>query len=172
MKPILFIFSGLPGVGKTSLARRVAREYGAAYLRIDTIEQALRELCRIEVRGEGYRLAYRIAADNLKTGRNVVADSCNPVELTRREWENVAMENGAAFLNIEITCSNREEHRHRVETRKSDISGLKLPDWQEIESHYFDQWSSCRITLDTTGCSVRESFEALNQKIIAQWMGS
>ncbi len=45
-KPVLFIFSGLPGSGKSTLARAVARHFAAAYVRIDTIEQALRDLSR------------------------------------------------------------------------------------------------------------------------------
>lgn len=88
MNPATFyIFSGLPGSGKTTLARFLARRVGAAHLRIDTIEQALRDLCSVDVQGEGYRLAYRVAADILSSGGSVAADSCNPIELTRREWE-------------------------------------------------------------------------------------
>src|SRR5688572_30698345 len=86
----LYVFSGLPGAGKTVLSQQLATHFGAAYLRIDTIEQALRDICGINVQGEGYRLAYRIAADNLRLGVSVVADSCNPIELTRDEWEEVA----------------------------------------------------------------------------------
>jgi predicted kinase len=87
----LYIFSGLPGTGKTTLSQLFARRIGAAHLRIDTIEQALRELCSIDVQGEGYRLADRVASDILKAGVDVVADSCNPIELTRREWEEAAV---------------------------------------------------------------------------------
>lgn len=82
-KAILFIFSGLPAVGKSTFAKSVVKHFGVAYLRIDTIEQGLKDLCRINVEGKGYRLTYRIAADNLQLGNNVVADCCNPIELTR-----------------------------------------------------------------------------------------
>jgi predicted kinase len=41
--PTLYIFSGLPGSGKSSLAKLLACERHAVYLRIDTIEQGLRE---------------------------------------------------------------------------------------------------------------------------------
>ena len=40
---MLIIFGGLPASGKTTIARDLARQLGATYLRIDTIEQALRE---------------------------------------------------------------------------------------------------------------------------------
>ena len=85
MKHVLFIFSGLPASGKSTLAKLLAKKYNAVYLRIDTIEQGLRDLCYFDVQGEGYRLSYRIAADNLKLKHNVVTDSCNPVNFTRKE---------------------------------------------------------------------------------------
>ena len=83
--PKLFIFSGLPGTGKTTLSQRLAQHTGAVHLRIDTIEQALRDLCKLDVQAEGYGLAYRVASDNLRLGLHVVADSCNPIDLTRQE---------------------------------------------------------------------------------------
>ena len=165
MKPALFIFSGLPASGKSSLAKRLAREYRAVWLRIDTIEQALRELCEINVQGEGYRLAYRIAADNLKLGLHVVADSCNPWELTRREWNRTAKEGGAAAIDIEVVCSDSAEHRKRVESRESEVAGLKLPAWDEVCTREYHPWSSKRIIIDTASRSAEESFEELKRRI-------
>lgn len=92
----LYIFSGLPGTGKTTLAQGLARQIGACHLRIDTIEQGLRDLCGCRVEGEGYRLAHRIAQDNLRLGLGVIADAVNPWPLTRQEWQQVAIAVGAA----------------------------------------------------------------------------
>jgi predicted kinase len=162
--PTLYIFSGLPASGKSTLARMLAAHVGAAYLRIDTIEQALRDLCAFDVQGEGYRLAYRIAADNLTSGLSVVADSCNPLELTRREWEQVASDAGARSVNIEIICSDVREHRHRVETRTSTIEGLRLPTWTEVEGRVYDPWSSDRIVVDTAGRSEAECLAEITSR--------
>jgi predicted kinase len=38
---MLIVFSGLPGVGKTTIAQALARELRATYVRIDTIEDAI-----------------------------------------------------------------------------------------------------------------------------------
>lgn len=145
----LFVFSGLPGVGKSTLARAVVRARGGAYLRIDTIEQGLRDLCGVQVQGEGYRLAYRIAADNLREGVDVIADCCNPVELTRDEWETTAREAGAAFCHIEVICPDAVEHRRRVETRISEVPGLVLPTWEQVRMREYHRWTRQRLVVDT-----------------------
>lgn len=167
MKSILFIFSGLPATGKSVLAQFVAKEYNAVYLRIDTVEQGLRDVCNMNVQGEGYLLSYRIVADNLKLGLNVVADSCNPIQLTRNEWQEIAEKNDVEFINIEVVCSDKDEHRKRVEERKSDIPGLKLPTWEDVENREYHPWKSNRIVIDTANKSVEESLEEIKRKIRA-----
>lgn len=161
----LYIFSGLPGAGKTVLARQLATHFRAAYLRIDTIEQALRDICGINVQGEGYRLAYRIAADNLQLGVSVVADSCNPVELTRDEWEEVAQQSQALHINIEIICSDRKEHRERIELRRPTVAGLALPGWDEVLAREYHTWTRERIVIDTSGKTKSQSFDELLSKL-------
>jgi predicted kinase len=163
--PILYIFAGLPGSGKSTLSQQLARRVNAVYLRIDTIEQALRDLCAIDVQGEGYRLAYRIAADNLQLGISVVADSCNPIELTRREWEQVALAARARYVNIEVVCADGREHRRRVETRASAVPGLHQPTWHDVESREYHAWSVDRIVVDTAGRSEGTSVAELLQQL-------
>jgi len=159
--PLLYIFSGLPGSGKSTLARQVARRGHPLYLRIDSIEQGLRDLCAIDVTSEGYRLAYRLASDNLRLGLSVVADSCNPLELTRRAWEAVAVDAGARFINIEVRCSDPVEHRARVEGRVSTLPGLRLPTWREVVEREYHPWSADRIMIDTAARTEVASFDRL-----------
>jgi predicted kinase len=55
---MLIVFSGLPGVGKTTIARELACSLAAVYLRIDSIEQALRQ-AGLAVEAEGTPLPMR-----------------------------------------------------------------------------------------------------------------
>jgi predicted kinase len=56
---MLYIFGGLPGAGKSTLAASFARERRALYLRIDTIEQVLRDAETPLSGPQGYSVAYR-----------------------------------------------------------------------------------------------------------------
>src|SRR5215813_3935735 len=165
MKASLYLFSGLPGTGKTVLSQRLASRLKAVHLRIDTVEQALRDLCGIVVEGEGYGLAYRVAADNLRLGVSVVADSCNPIELTRSAWETLARDTQARCVNIEVICFDALEHRRRVESRKPSVAGLVLPTWEAVLRREYHPWTRERIVVDTAGKTENDSFEELLSKL-------
>ena len=146
---MLIILSGLPGTGKTTIARVLAKEFGAFHLRIDTIEQALRNK-GLTVVDEGYRIAYALAEDNLRLGLTVIADSVNPIQLTREAWHDVAKRVGKRHLDVEIICSDKSEHRCRVETRSADITGHKLPTWADVEGRHYEAWRTNPLRIDTS----------------------
>ncbi len=163
---MLYIFSGLPGTGKTALSRHLAHEQQAVHLRIDTIEQALREAGGFVTGPEGYVIAYGIAEDNLRLGLRVVADSVNPVQITRAAWRNVATRANVPFVEIEVICSDEAEHRDRVTTRPTDIAGFKLPTWDEIASRTYEPWEAEHLVIDTAGQTLKQSVAAL-QRVLA-----
>jgi len=167
---MLIIFGGLPGSGKTTLARELARRTGAFHLRIDLIEQAMRNCGRMQapLDGAGYHVAYALAEDNMRNGHSVIADSVNSLQATRDAWLEVAHRAGVKAVEIEIQCSDAQEHRRRVESRATDIEGLRLPTWQEILSREYHPWIREPIVIDTAGRSVEQSIAALQAALASR----
>ena len=153
---MLVVLSGLPGVGKTTIARELAVAMSAVHLRIDTIEQALRN-AGLQVEGEGYSVAYAVAADNLRLGRIVVADCVNPWPLTRDEWRLVADRAGVRIVDVEVVCSDVDEHRRRVESRLTDLPGHRTPTWTEVVERDYRPWPCETFVIDTALLDVKES---------------
>ena len=161
--PTLIAFGGLPGTGKTAVARELARELGAVYLRIDSIEQAIRALGILDkpIEDEGYRVAYALAEENLRVGRTVIADCVNPLQITRDAWVAVADRAGASVVEVEVICSDSKQHQQRIENRVPDISGLNLPSWDEVLSREYEPWQRKHVVVDTARSSVEDNVNEL-----------
>ena len=157
---MLVVLGGLPGVGKTTIARELVRATGAVHVRIDSIEQALRN-AGLDVEGEGYSVAYAIAQDNLRLGLIVVADCVNPWPLTRDEWRAVAGRADVRAIDVEVVCSDADEHRRRIEARSPDIPGHRLPTWSDVITRDYRAWNGERLVIDTARLNVEASVRAI-----------
>lgn len=167
---MLIAFAGLPGTGKTTLARAVAGERRATYLRVDTIEQSLRDsgVLAGDVGPAGYVVAYALATANLRLGQEVVADSVNPITITREAWRNAAREAGVAIVEVEVICSDAAEHRRRVETRTVDVPGLVPPSWGAVVARDYAIWDRPRVVIDTARLSVADALAELRAELRAR----
>lgn len=161
--PVLVCFSGLPAVGKSTLAKRVASALGGVYLRVDSVEQSLRdyEFTDDQIGGAGYGVVCRVATDNLLLGRHVVADQVNPWPLTRDMFRKAASQGGSQCLDLEIVCSDPAEHRRRVESRKPEVTGLKMPGWDEVVERDYQPWTSPILQIDTAKTSAPDAVAAI-----------
>jgi predicted kinase len=167
---MLIVFGGLPGVGKTAIARELASQLGAVHLRVDSIEQAIRDsgVASRSLDDAGYRVGYAVAEDNLRIGRTVIADSVNPLSVTRDAWVSVANRAQEDVIEIEVQCSDPEEHRRRVETRATDIAGLRLPTWDDVVCRDYHPWHRERVVVDTANCSMEKNVQMLREKLAAR----
>ena len=162
---MLIIFGGLPGSGKSSISLRLAEKLNAVYLRIDSIETAINNSALQVEQAEdaGYLAAYDVAKDNLALGHTVIADSVNPIEISRAAWRNVAIVGGKKFLEIEIICSDKSEHMRRIEARNSDVNDTTpVVSWEKIMQREYNDWDSPDLQLDTFKMSVDDCVEHIH----------
>lgn len=144
--PLLVVLSGRPGVGKTTISRRLGAALGAAVLRIDVIESAIARSApeRVPVGPVGYAVATEVARSCLAVGTPVVVDAVNPVPEARAGWPLLAVETGADVVLIEVVMADADEHRRRVESRESDVDGLVVPSWQDVLTSDYVPWDETR----------------------------
>lgn len=154
--PVLVVLGGLPASGKTTIARELATTRGLVHLRVDSIEQAIRESGELQnPMVAGYMVSYAVAADQLDRGLSVVADQVNPVDATRRAWQEVAREHGARLVQVEVSCSDAELHRSRAEARTTGVDGLLQPRWDQIVGRRYEPMTA-DLHLDTADLEVAE----------------
>jgi len=166
---MLIVIGGLPGTGKTTIARKMAARWSAAYLRIDVVEEAIRAagVPAAEVGPAGYLAANALAASNLTNGLAVVADCVNPVRESREGWRRTATSVGARIVEIEVVCSDPTEHRRRVETRQTDVDGLILPTWREVLERDYTPWEEPHLVIDSARFTPDEAIAIIERHIAA-----
>jgi predicted kinase len=160
---VLYVFAGLPGTGKTTLSRRLARDIAAVHLRIDTIENAFSSGGARLTGPEAFLIAYEIAADNLRLGLSVIADAVNALPVTRLAWSNVASTCGAELVQIEIVCSDKMEHRKRVVSRLPEPNAPKLISWSDVVNREYQPWHERNHCLDSAGRACDETYSELRR---------
>ena len=162
---MLIVLGGLPGVGKTAIAREIVARSPSAYLRIDTIEHTLKKMSAPQAVGPaGYVLAYELASSNLELGMTVVADCVNPLSVTREAWRAVAARTCSALLEVEVVCSDLAEHRRRVDARKADILAFITPTWEDVLHHEYDAWTTPRLVIDSAVVGANEAAKLILER--------
>ncbi|MET7686727.1 AAA family ATPase [Streptomyces sp. NPDC005483] len=170
---MLIVIGGLPATGKTTLARLLASRTGAVHLRVDTIEQAIVRsgLTRHPVGPVGYVVGYALAEEQLRQGLTVAAESVNPLSVIRDAWRGTAVRAGVPVLEVEVVCSDGQEHRRRVTARSVDIPDLPLPTWREIVDREYEPWDRDRLVVDTAGREPEDCLGPLIEAMVSAGRG-
>lgn len=166
---MLVVLSGLPGTGKSTIAKLLAANRSATYIRVDEIESVLIRDTSLgrDIGPADYIVAFAIARSNLACGNLVIADSVNPVPESRQGWRNAAEDSGATVLEVEVVCSDEDEHRRRVEARPADIADLELPTWEMVKTRAYAPWTTTRLVIDTAHLPPEEAVAEIGKRIDA-----
>jgi len=142
---------------------------GAVHVRVDTIEQAMVRsgLARHPVGPAGYVVGYALAEEHLRQGLSVIAESVNPLGITRDAWPDAGLRAGAPVVEVEVICSDAAEHRRRVGSRSVGIPDLPLPDWQQVVKREYEPWDCKHIVVDTSGAAPGESMDGLLSAVLS-----
>jgi predicted kinase len=145
--------AGLPGVGKSSIARGLAAELGVCLFELDRIEAPLLERISGDTLGwGGYEILTSLADDHLALGHGVILDCVSWVRPLRARWAKLADAHAAAFRPIEVVCSDEALHRARLVQRHRGSRGLGDIGWERVEQArgLYEAWDTPRLALDST----------------------
>lgn len=158
--------SGLPGVGKTSIAEAVAARTGAVHLSIDAVEEAIRA-CGLppgwQVGVAAYEAARAMAELNLRHGRTVVVDAVNDSDEARQTWRNAASRTGSRLDFVHLAISDAQEHERRLAGRERGLPFVGEPTWVDVQRRRaeYAAGSDEVLELDTSSQPVDDVVAAL-----------
>jgi predicted kinase len=136
--PLLIGLTGLPGTGKTALARELARTLRFALLSTDAVAGAIRRADPPSYPERAARLAGPIAgsvaAQQLAIGLGVVLDHAGHRASVRLDWARFAQRQRCAFVLLHTVCPDPAEHRRRVEADGARVRGMPARTWADVES--------------------------------------
>jgi predicted kinase len=162
---VIIAIGGLPGVGKTTVARALAGRLRAAHLRIDAFEAALVTTGLVapgaDVGSAGYEIALAAADTCLAAGTDVVVDAVFPIAVSRQPWTALAERWGTSIRWVRLVCGDPAEHRRRVEERVGDLDGAVLPDWAAVVGREVDEWREPHVVVDTAAGNPGSAVQAL-----------
>ncbi|MCA9289849.1 MAG: AAA family ATPase [Phycisphaerales bacterium] len=135
LPPALILMCGLPGTGKSHVARALATPLGANVLRSDVIRKTLapdatidrardaaaldRGLYAPDVTDRTYDAMQRQAMAHLVDGTPVILDATFPARARRTSFLDGAAAAGVASIVVEVTCADMEIRR-RLRSRAAE----------------------------------------------------
>lgn len=133
--PVLILMLGLPGVGKTYLAERLAGRLNCHHIRSDIVRKELMALpvgqhafqgigsgiYTANISARTYREMERRAGRQLKAGRTVILDATFALASGRQQARRLAQKHRSGFLMINCVCPVKTALR-RIARRKREFS--------------------------------------------------
>ena len=153
LQPILVIFTGVPGTGKTILAEHAAQWLHAPLFNKDELEATLwrSRIGRDANSGwASYELLTTLARGQLRRRQSAILDSVATLERIRSPWRALAAEFAIPLRIVQTICSDDATHRARLHVRQRGIPGWPELTWDEAVrvAETFEPWTDTRLILD------------------------
>jgi predicted kinase len=123
-RKFLLQMAGTSGVGKSTLAKRIAEQSGAIVIDMDVIKSAALEAgTNWDMSGRvGYRASHAIAESLLEQGLSVILDSPCRFEFIVEGGMAIAQKSNVPYAFIDCILTDEDELRKRMNTRKRQRS--------------------------------------------------
>jgi hypothetical protein len=145
----LIIICGLPGTGKTTLAKKITAKIGGILLRTDTIRKELKEIKYSKKAREGvYGEMFHRTRQLLKEGKNIVLDATFYSRKWRKAAKDIAKSSKANFKIIEVVCP-KDLVRKRIAQRKGSESDARFKHYL-IYKKVFEPIKEKHLIIDTS----------------------
>lgn len=152
MQHTLILFAGMPGSGKTTLARLVAKRMGIPVFAKDRVQRVLRDHNLAEAStGDGYFIILDMADELLSLGQSVILDATFPLDHFRTVASETAARHKAHFCAFYCYCSDDEVWRARMSQRVQYVPGWKPVGWDDVirMRDYYQPWNENALSLDS-----------------------
>jgi predicted kinase len=163
MKQSLIIFSGLPGVGKSTLAEKLARELKHPLLQIDDVIGEIPANPDIEFWDSRVAVLMNVIETQLKIGISVIVDSVF-MNTDRHHTQTLAHKYEAVFLPVYVFISDEKIWEERVRSRYEALNNPEVANWERIQHQRerFRAWEpQTALFVDST-----ESLDGNYQKVL------
>jgi len=161
----LFVFCGLPGVGKSAVSAYVAEQRGAVRHRSDAVRKSLfddPQYTEAEKRATYDELLARAESD-LERGEDVVLDATFKTAEYRDRAAALAERIGAEFVFVRVTCDSAV-----VRERMADREGISDADYEVYQqlAEAFEPVQREHVVVDNSG-SLEATYERLDGAVLS-----
>ncbi len=159
-QPTLVIFSGLPGMGKSTLADKLARKLRWPLLRIDDVIGEVPEDAGIAFWDSKVAVLLDLVNTQLELGLDVIVDSVF-MNMDRQHAQELARKYEARFLPIYVFVSDDKVWEERVTKRYNEMNNKDVATWERVlhQREHFAKWEADTALFIDSVEAVEQNFE-------------